>query len=521
MTARNDDDRRDAEYDGMDALMAVLVGDPLPEGARRDPTFMTAHRAAAADVALLREQLLLMGDTLAHDAAADVADPETEPRTGTDTGARTRTEAADPPGGPPTDGPRPAHAAGPGAVVGLSPEPGDPPGRARMAGQPAAGPGAFVDPSPEAVGLAGGVPDGPRAVRAGAPEGDADAMVPEPEAGARARTEAAVPPGRAPVAGPAGGVPLVRAAGLGAFVDPSPEAADPAGEAPGDGPRAVHAGAPEGDADAMVPEPEAGARGRVGEGDPAGRAPAAGPAGGVPLVHAGAPEGDADAKAPEPEAGAWGRVGEGDPGGLGPAAGPPAHAAGPGAGGPAVTVLPVGARAHGGQSGRRSRSRGLGVVLRGLVAAVAATVVAGMGWLVVQGDHGAADDAGSGSAADAAAGPARGQEGAKLGHAGYLACARLVAEGTVVEVEPVPGTRQDRVTLDVDRSYKPAKGQDRIVFPMDEDAAPRPRPGDHVLVGFTRGQAQPDLWSVGEKEIAPERAWITAALPESATLPCE
>jgi hypothetical protein len=159
--------------------------------------------------------------------------------------------------------------------------------------------------------------------------------------------------------------------------------------------------------------------------------------------------------------------------------------------------------------------------VRGLVAAVAATVVVGMGWLVVQGDHGAGDDAGSGSAADAAAGPARGQEGAKLGHAGYLACARVVAEGTVVEVEPVPGARQDRVTLDVDRSYKPAKGQERIVFPMDEDAAPRPRPGDHVLVGITRGQAQPDLWSVGEMEIAPERAWITAALPESATLPCE
>ncbi|MFD5335889.1 hypothetical protein ACFWJD_07745, partial [Streptomyces hawaiiensis] len=71
MTARNDDDRRHGErgggdeYDGMDALMAVLVGDPLPEEARRDAAFMAAHDSAAADVALLRRQLGLLGDTLA------------------------------------------------------------------------------------------------------------------------------------------------------------------------------------------------------------------------------------------------------------------------------------------------------------------------------------------------------------------------------------------------------------------------------------------------------------------------
>ncbi|MCT9144914.1 hypothetical protein N4G67_38670, partial [Streptomyces violarus] len=145
----------------------------------------------------------------------------------------------------------------------------------------------------------------------------------------------------------------------------------------------------------------------------------------------------------------------------------------------------------------------------------------GMGWLVVQGGAGAGsgDDSAGSSAADSAARPQHG-ENAKSGHAGYLACARLVVEGTVAEVEPVPGTGQDRVTLDVKRSYKPAKGQERVVFPMGEDVDPRPRPGDHVLVGITGGQAQPDLWSVGEKEIARERAWITAALPESRTIPC-
>ncbi|MYS92510.1 hypothetical protein GTY47_23425 [Streptomyces sp. SID5464] len=188
---------------------------------------------------------------------------------------------------------------------------------------------------------------------------------------------------------------------------------------------------------------------------------------------------------------------------------------------PSVRGLPVGrSRADGDPPGRRNRPRPRVLVLRGLAAAVAAAVVVGMGWLVVQGGYGSGQDS-AGSTADTAAGPARGEAESKPGHAGYLACARLVAEGTVAEVEPVPGARQDRVTLDVDRYYKPAKGRDRIVFPMDEDAGPRLRPGDHVLVGITRGQAQPDLWSVGEKEIAPQRAWITAALPESATLPCE
>jgi hypothetical protein len=161
------------------------------------------------------------------------------------------------------------------------------------------------------------------------------------------------------------------------------------------------------------------------------------------------------------------------------------------------------------------------MALRGLAAAVAAGVVVGMGWLVVQGGHGSSDDAAGSSAADSAAGPPRVDQESQLSQAGYLACARLVAEGTVAEVEPVPGTGQDRVTLDVDRYYKPAKGQDRVVFPMDEDAAPQPRPGERVLVGITRGQAQPDLWKAGEKEIASERARIAAALPESGTLPCE
>ncbi|MCT9144335.1 hypothetical protein N4G67_35740, partial [Streptomyces violarus] len=79
----------------MDALMAALVGDPVPEGARRDAGFMAAHRAAVTDVALLREQLTLMGDTLARgDGAQLEAGAGTETRT--EAGAQDRAEAGDP-----------------------------------------------------------------------------------------------------------------------------------------------------------------------------------------------------------------------------------------------------------------------------------------------------------------------------------------------------------------------------------------------------------------------------------------
>ncbi|WP_460065711.1 hypothetical protein [Streptomyces sp. YKOK-I1] len=55
-------------YDGMDPLMAAITGDPLPEEARDDPALLAAHRAAAADVALLRVQLGLLADALTESA---------------------------------------------------------------------------------------------------------------------------------------------------------------------------------------------------------------------------------------------------------------------------------------------------------------------------------------------------------------------------------------------------------------------------------------------------------------------
>ncbi|WAU79631.1 hypothetical protein O1Q96_07675 [Streptomyces sp. Qhu-G9] len=62
-----------AEYEGMDALLAAITDEPLPEGARDDAEFLAEHRSAVADVALLREQLRIMGDTLAAEAPAGTA----------------------------------------------------------------------------------------------------------------------------------------------------------------------------------------------------------------------------------------------------------------------------------------------------------------------------------------------------------------------------------------------------------------------------------------------------------------
>ncbi len=164
------------------------------------------------------------------------------------------------------------------------------------------------------------------------------------------------------------------------------------------------------------------------------------------------------------------------------------------------------------------RRRPFALALRTLAAAAAATVVVGMGgWLIAQG--GAGDDSGSGASSADQAKTEDANESRTA--AGYVACARLIVEGTVARVEPVPGTGQDRITVDVERHYKPEKGEDEVVFPMDENVDPRLREGDHVLIGISGDEATPDIWTVGEEDIADERAWILGALPESESLGCE
>jgi hypothetical protein len=164
---------------------------------------------------------------------------------------------------------------------------------------------------------------------------------------------------------------------------------------------------------------------------------------------------------------------------------------------------------------KRSRHPGaLAVTLGSLAAAVVASGIVGMGWLIAQGG-------GVGGSNDAASSKAGSGGGSSVEGPGYLACARLVVEGTVTEVEPVPGAEQDRITLHVDRSYKPAKGKDQVTFVMDTVIDPRPHKGQHALVGIRTGAAMPDRWVTAEKDIARDREWILKALPKAAGLACK
>ncbi|WP_326723078.1 MULTISPECIES: hypothetical protein [unclassified Streptomyces] len=164
---------------------------------------------------------------------------------------------------------------------------------------------------------------------------------------------------------------------------------------------------------------------------------------------------------------------------------------------------------------RKRTRRPLVLALGTLAATAVAAMVVGMGWLIMQAGSGVSsisDD--SGSAEKAAGGDS------SLSAPGYLACSRLVVEGTVAQVEQVPGGALDRITLDVSRYYKPDQGKDEITFVMNKDVDPRLHEGDHVLVGIPLNSGSPDIWTTGEKEIAQERAWILDALPDSRDITC-
>ncbi|QFR02550.1 hypothetical protein F9278_14430 [Streptomyces phaeolivaceus] len=196
----------------------------------------------------------------------------------------------------------------------------------------------------------------------------------------------------------------------------------------------------------------------------------------------------------------------------------PGRVSGPAAA-PTASVTPL--------SPRPSRARrALRITFGTLAAAAAASVVLGIGWVVVQtggGANGTSSDSGAASKSD---GGAQRDESADtdsglLTEEGYVACARLIVEGTVTGVEPVPGAAHDRITVEVDRWIKPGEGEKRIDFPMAHDVEPRLRQGDHVLVGIPEDSAQPDIWTTTESEIARDRAWIEEALPGSKGLGCE
>ncbi|MFF4499916.1 hypothetical protein [Streptomyces sp. NPDC001401] len=152
-----------------------------------------------------------------------------------------------------------------------------------------------------------------------------------------------------------------------------------------------------------------------------------------------------------------------------------------------------------------------------LATAAVATVLAGMGWLVTQAGSGGGEDSSSASGAKADA-SAR----SPFSSAGYLACARLVAEGDVTKVERLPGaTEQERITLHVTRSYKPEKAQKKVTFVIEEAAVQKAlHKGDHILVAIPQHAAASDYVLVGEQSIARERARLDRALKESAGIAC-
>ncbi|MGW2780730.1 hypothetical protein ACWC3X_05680 [Streptomyces populi] len=175
---------------------------------------------------------------------------------------------------------------------------------------------------------------------------------------------------------------------------------------------------------------------------------------------------------------------------------------------------PSGGGRPGGAPKKRSRHPGA-LVVGTLVAAAMASLVVGIGWLAAQG--GAPDTAKAQGASDAKADS--GSEG-KLSAPGYIACSRLLVEGTVTKVVAVPGTTRDRITLDVYHYYKPAKGEKTVTFLMDQAVDPRLHRGDEALIGIQRHDSTPDLWTTGEQRIARDRSWIVKALPESRSMRC-
>ncbi|MFD8740367.1 hypothetical protein ACFV06_36385 [Streptomyces sp. NPDC059618] len=187
----------------------------------------------------------------------------------------------------------------------------------------------------------------------------------------------------------------------------------------------------------------------------------------------------------------------------------------PGGGGRSPASRRSGDGRPGRSPGRRSRLRvALAVGAGTLAAAAVASMVVGLGRLAAQGGTNSAD------AKSAAGAKADSGSRASLSAPGYIACSRLLVEGTVTGVTPVPGSTRDRVTLDVYHYYKPATGERKVTFLMDRDVVPRLHRGEEALIGIQRHASTPDIWTTGEQAIARERSWIVKALPESVNARC-
>ncbi|WP_326713001.1 hypothetical protein OG758_31320 [Streptomyces sp. NBC_01474] len=166
----------------------------------------------------------------------------------------------------------------------------------------------------------------------------------------------------------------------------------------------------------------------------------------------------------------------------------------------------------------RPRRRPLAVAFGALAAACAAAMLGGLAWLGVAGAPG--DGADSKSAADHRGAADSGKQGADVTPEGFVACSRLIVEGTVVRVEPVPGAERDTITLTATRYYKPAKGPEKVTFRMDHDVDPRLKPGDRTLISIPKGEEYPDNWATKAVDRASLRDMVVNALPGSRALKC-
>ncbi|MFD6432414.1 hypothetical protein [Streptomyces venezuelae] len=169
---------------------------------------------------------------------------------------------------------------------------------------------------------------------------------------------------------------------------------------------------------------------------------------------------------------------------------------------------------------RGASRRFLTVALGAVAATVAAAMVGGLAWLAVDAGPGGGDS----DKADTASGKSRpgadADADADLSAEGFVACSRLIVEGTVAAVDPVPGGLQDRITVDVSRYLKPTSGKPTVTFPMDQEVEPRLKKGDRVLITIDEGSAEPANWAVG-KERDRLRAMILKALPASKKIKCD
>ncbi|MET8688190.1 hypothetical protein ABZV77_28685 [Streptomyces sp. NPDC004732] len=168
----------------------------------------------------------------------------------------------------------------------------------------------------------------------------------------------------------------------------------------------------------------------------------------------------------------------------------------------------------------RPARRRMAVAFGVAAATAAAALVGGLAWLVVDAGQGAGDADGGADKASGAKSRPEGGADADLSAEGFVACSRLIVEGTVTAVDPVPGGLQDRVTVDVTRYLKPKSGSPTVKFPMDRAVDPRLKKGDRVLITVDKGSAEPANWAVG-KERDRLRKMITEALPASKGIRCD